>query len=537
MSEAALFDSLIEEFYPVWFRYHPEQALAAGVHGYERLLPAQDDDDAGAMAAWLESLIVALEELDFDRLDAERRLDLRLMFDEAQAEYEALLERDWRHHDPLRFLPRLEISQLACAAERGDGAGLANLIRSIPEYLRHASAQLLALAELLSPVLVTATAAAARDEAGYLGELAGGSWLRARFPQSGEIETLCDGAAEALRGFADLLQREVVPVARGPLGCGGRQWRFLSCKRHALQLHEGDLRSFLTREASAAEAELRRAAEACGVPATAEGVGEVLSADVPVGEDARVRAYRDACERYRAWAGRSGVVPLPEAPIRVQLLTACPAPPGWRIGYRADPQAGEGVIVLAQGSRGEGRVRIRDDCLEHGSAGAHLLAFAGGAVGQRLPRRLSAKQTLAGGWGLYLRQRLIAEAQTSDAERLVFLWRRWRQLRLAELDLALHLDGLETERVAARLAELEPDQALRASLLVDLARHPTDRVAEVVGWGLIEGARSVYMDSIDGDPAAFHRRLFSAGALPVPLILDQVFGTEFWGRVSEGLLR
>jgi len=93
---AAVFDGLAADFYSVWFRFHPDLACEAGVSGFDRLLPAQSDDELAALAGWLESLIVALQELDYLALDRERRIDLELMFAAARVEHQELRLRDWR---------------------------------------------------------------------------------------------------------------------------------------------------------------------------------------------------------------------------------------------------------------------------------------------------------------------------------------------------------------------------------------------------------------------------------------------------------
>lgn len=105
MPETANFDALISEFYKVWFRYHPVAAIFAGVPGYEGLLAADGDDDVGALSSWLSNLLLGLEELQFEALDPDRQLDLQLIFGAAMIEHRMLLEQDWRHRDPARYLP------------------------------------------------------------------------------------------------------------------------------------------------------------------------------------------------------------------------------------------------------------------------------------------------------------------------------------------------------------------------------------------------------------------------------------------------
>ncbi len=535
MSDADAFDALVAEFYPVWFRYHPERALGIGVGGYEQLLPAQDDDDVGALAAWLESLIVALEELDFAALDLGRRLDLRLMFNEAQAEYEALLERDWRLHDPLRFLPSAEILHLACPAPDGAWDDLAALVGSVPEYLRHAQGQLLPLGELLAPALVGATVTAARDGAVYLRELAASDPIRFR-PRGGQMTVLCLEASEALAGFAALLEREVVPVARGSLGCGQRQWRFLLRKRHSLCLDEGSLRRFLAAEVAQTRADLEVVARSLGVEASGQGVRDLLGREPPLTGETRRQAYREVCARQREALALAASVPLVEAPLGVRDAPLCPRPRGWGGGYRADQANVRGVLTLEPAPEGEGLSQIRERCLEQGWAGAHLIAFAGGPAGRRLPRRLSASDSLARGWGLYLRDLLQSRGGLAASERFLGLWYRWRGLRLAELDLKLHLEGVAQREILSELAVLAPEADQREALLVDLARNPTDWVAGAVGWRILQRARTCYLDQGGEGLEAFHQRLFGEGALPLPLLIEHLFGPDLWCGVLEGLL-
>lgn len=136
------FDALIEEFYEVWFRFHPVEALSAGVSGYEGGLPAVDDDENGALGVWLENSIVALEELDFNALDDDRKLDLELLFRACQDEHHALLEYDWRHRDPVGFLPIRFLHRLVLNPGADLHGILGSFLERVPEYLRHARGQL-----------------------------------------------------------------------------------------------------------------------------------------------------------------------------------------------------------------------------------------------------------------------------------------------------------------------------------------------------------------------------------------------------------
>ncbi|KRT57698.1 hypothetical protein Ga0076813_12078, partial [endosymbiont of Ridgeia piscesae] len=112
MSEAADFDALVAEFYQVWFRFHPSAALFAGVAGYEGQLAADGDDDVGALAGWLGNLLLGLSEFSLEALDADRQIDLQLIYGAVIIERRWLLEQDWRHRDPARYLPLRTLQEL-----------------------------------------------------------------------------------------------------------------------------------------------------------------------------------------------------------------------------------------------------------------------------------------------------------------------------------------------------------------------------------------------------------------------------------------
>ena len=106
------FRALSREFYQVWLRFHPVAAVDAGESGYETLLPAIHDDEFGALASWLESLLTGLEGIAPAGLNEDLRTDLRILCGEAEVEHHALMEQDWRYRDPVRYLPVRAIRQL-----------------------------------------------------------------------------------------------------------------------------------------------------------------------------------------------------------------------------------------------------------------------------------------------------------------------------------------------------------------------------------------------------------------------------------------
>lgn len=535
MSEAdAAFDALAEEFFSVWFRYHPDVAADAGVGGFESLLPAQSDDEVSALGGWLESLIVALEELDYEALGADRRIDLRLMFSAARVEHQELLEQDWRHRDPLRYLPVGEIFQLTLRQPRDLRDALAGLLAQVPAYLRRALAQLHAMAELIAPELV----AAALDEVDrgrcYLRELAGSAWLRKTCHGWSEIEGLLDAACDSLALYADALRGEIAGRAAGRLGCGEEHLHFLLKHRHFMELNQESVRVLLADESARARESLETACADMGL--APDQALPHLDATVVAGSRCLDRCRREA-ERLEGLLRKTKLFSVPDRPLRISERPACPRPLRFGTDYVADLVAGTGTLFLgtaSDGEPGESLSVLRRRCLDKTWGGAHLMAFAAGDLGWHLPRRLCSGASLVGGWRLYLRERLDALGCLELDDRLsVLLQRQWAIAR-ALLDLDLHLGAVSSQEALARLDGIAGGDRLE---LVRLARWPGHALAAVLGWLAMSRTRNLLNGHLgEGFIESEHNdRLLSRGRIPVSLILEAQLGEAGWREIRQGL--
>ena len=228
------FDALVQEFYVGWFRFYPAAALRGGVSGYEGGLPAIDDDEIGALRSWLENMILALEEFDFHALDDDRQLDLQLLFGACQCEYQLLATQDWRQRDPLRYLPVAGVRQLVEAPQIERSEALTRYLSRIPEYLRHARAQLAAAPQQVPLFWLNAAVEQGRNDRDYLRGLKTSRLQLRGFENALRIRALCDEAAEALDGYLHFLEQVVAPAAAGTPACGEARYIQLLRHRHFL---------------------------------------------------------------------------------------------------------------------------------------------------------------------------------------------------------------------------------------------------------------------------------------------------------------
>jgi len=537
---AAVFDGLSADFFSVWLRFHPDLACEAGVPGFDQLLPPQRDDELAALAAWLESLILALEEIDYEALDRTRRIDLELMFAMARVEHQELYLRNWRCSDPLRFLPTGEIYRLTLAPPRDLRGALMRLLGGLPQHLRLAETQLVPAAASIAPEMVQAAIDEAEKGRCYLRELARSAWLRKHCHGWNQIDLLTDDACAALSGFADMLRAEVAPRAAGVLGCGSRHLRFLLRHRHFMDCDPFAAAGVLERALEDTQRDLHDLCAHLGI-----GVGEAPQRLDAVAVDAQTRleSYHVECERLHGMLRRAGIVTLPRVPLHISERPDCPRPhrvgadyvPGW------DDDC-SGTLFLASQDPGaeappDALARVRGRCLSRTWGGAHLIAFAGGEVARRLPRRLAAGQSLTRGWDLYLRERLAAGDGygASPEERLHGLLHRRALILSAQLDLGLHTGQLSAPEVLGRLEACGPEDLSR---LVGLAKAPGDALAGVIGWRMIGEARRL-LEQWQGSgfsERAFHDRLVGHGPIPLALVLRHELGADFLGEVRTAVL-
>lgn len=526
---ASELDALAEEFYPVWFGYRPDLALAAGVSGYACRLPAQDDDELGAMAAWLESLLLGLDEIDQRALDPDRRLDYALMAGAARLEHRELRYFDWRRRDPLRFLPLAEIHRLTLEPSEGLRDWLAQLLVRIPEHLRHAQGQLRAAAGSLAPTLVRVAAREAEEGRCYLRELIRGPWLRGCCHGLNDLESLAELACDALADLRGLLLSELLPGANGPLGCGEEHLTLRLTELHFLDWEPLAMELALTRALERVDAEVRRSPADHLTRSDPDARGSGQAPVLGDGPDCQA-----LCESLRREIQASGLVTLPPEPLRLGVRPPCPGLDRIGLHYLAQGPAGGTLYLPPRGSH-EAALdpeSLRELCLAAGWGGDHLFAFGNRYRAGLMPRRLANGRSLTIGWHLYL-DRLLSGAGSRPGRRLHALQRQRHRILLARLDLDLHRGTIDAPQALARLAEEGLDGPVAEARLAQMARTPGDALAGALGWLLLEAARECQeADQADAfAPRSFHDRLVSQGAVPLPLVLRSGFGEDLWVRV------
>lgn len=532
-TEVGAFDALVGEFYPVWFRYHSLEAVASGVAGYDGDLPTAEDHALGALAAWLEATIVGLEELDYYALDEDRRLDVEILFCACRHEHQALLEMDWRHRDPLRYLPFRALCRLTATPWIAADKSVDRCLRELPSYLQQAQERLSAVPQLVPQVWLQAARAEATTGTRFIQNLA----------RSAVSEPHHKSAMDSLQAFDRFLQ-QAIPPATGGVACGEVWFLQRLYFQHGLSGNPDALHQLITRVYDTTLGELsQRSVVACGCPDPTQWL-EQVEHDRGLEADAVAEFAAHENRRLHSFLNELGVFDLPSAStldVRVDLTgchRSCYLPPG-----PAD-SAPLGTLCLSSGIGENGtwdREQLLDDCFVHGWLGTHLQAVAGqkSTVASSLVRRLNPSVTMTQGWQMYAEQ-LVGERgyQSPPQQSLQRLLRRLRRIALALLDLEVHVNGLDLESARSRLASL-PGRVSSCQLesdLLRLSRDPTAHLATIVGWQLItELGQIVASSGRKTDERLFHHSLLAQGAVAVPRLIRRVYGNDVRQRVMASL--
>lgn len=540
-SPMSSFDAILERFYHVWFRFHPETAVDVGVGGHAQRLRPYDDDDIGALTVLLEKLLDSLDTVSPSELDADQRIDLELVRGSALLELKELVERDWRRRDPGGFLPVHAIYQLTVREVADRPAALKARLAAIPAHLRGARSHLARTPALIPPLWLEAAVREAGGGVAYFRALRQHPEFQ-RYRLDHELEE----ASRALEDFARFLERELAPRCEGDFACGREVFDLTLRHRHFLDLDADRLHNMGQRLFARTAVELRTATRELRNDEDIAAVTAALHRRHPPAE-ALLSHYREGMQAAREFVVAHELVSLPEheelrvveTPVflRHQIPFAAylepqPRDPRQRGYYYVTP-AGD------QAALGEHNVvSLRHTCVHEAWPGHHLQFVTANSrpAASTLPRLLNPSATLYEGWALYCEQLMQEEGFLDDPEsRFVLLRDRlWRALRVV-LDVELHTRGLSLSDAAARMQqELGFTREQAMADLTWYTRSPTVPMGYATGWALLTETRTRLQGSDAGFSLRdFHDRLLASGSIAIARVIERQFGTPLWESVRR----
>lgn len=522
MSESAEFDALVNTFYRVWFRYHPVAAIYAGVPGYEGLMNPDGDDDVGAQGHLLGNLLASLKEFDYEALDADRQLDLQLIYGAVMIEHRILLEHDWRHRDPAKYLPLRSLQELVVRQPERLCEALTGILEKTPNYLRDARGRLFELPGLVSTLWLADALELAEKGVPWLKRLGRDlPQTRECCADQGRLQNLASRAAEAIEDYKDKLVRDLAPNASGTADCGRELLDWLLKHRDQLDLSTDEARGYAERRLRQVYEELAR--EGLSLSQLKAGSDGKLSGDN------RLQAYHQEAGRLREFLQDEDLLPLIEQPLVFRVTDGCFRQPDCGNYLRSESGGTFLVPHDQQVGGGESLSAIRMRILYGAWAGRHYLAWAGGIPAHSLVRQINPSAAFKRGWAHYMSRLLESRGYFTDEDRRMLRLRRLALAEQAVVDLEFHAGEIDSLQALERLKALSDVPCWAEVSLTAISRRPTDAFMALLGADLIEQlARDQQEQAQTPSLKAFHERLLATGPVALPLVVQRAFGSEAW---------
>ncbi len=538
------FGRLRDDYYGAWFRFHPEAALDAGIQGYEHMLRPYTDEDQGALLTLNEKLLAALEELDESALDPDELIDLQLMRGSAFLQMEDILNFDWRKRDPEAFLPIHALYQLTIKQPKDFADALRHRLRSFPVYLRNCKQYIGQEPEQVPSGWLDSSMTAIESGVDFIRDLVQHPKVQANRKRLRELDALISDATEALRQYAQFLEREIAPKASGDFAVGRQRFTHLLRYRHFLDADPGKLYEFGLRLCHRTEEQVVELCRALTGSDDTALLDKRIIAEHPSG-NAVLSIYRDQMQAAREFTISTGLVAFPpnerlsviETPVflRHRIPFAAYEPPT----PKDDDQHGYYFVTPsneANTSASQNALALMHTCVHEAYPGHHLQFVTANqnTTACTLPRILNKSSSLYEGWALYCEQLMVEEGFLNQPENeyIMLKDRLWRALRVV-LDVGTQTQNQTvseaTEIMQGRLG-FSHGQALAE--LTWYSRAPTVPLGYATGWAMINAARELTNSTQSKHGLnSFHNKLLSCGSIALALGINHTFGEDIGGKV------
>jgi uncharacterized protein (DUF885 family) len=544
------FEEVMRSYYRVWFRFHPEAAVDAGVTGYAHLLTPYTEDERGALVCLNDELMVGLDELSRYGLSVDQQIDMDILYNAARLENEYLLDGETQRPDPSRYLPINAIHQLLLRPVVDFSANLMARVSAVPMHLEGACTYLKSVASLIPALWVEMAVRSARAGAQFVLDLPQHPKVQAETLHLSGFERALREAAQALNEYADFLESGIAPLAKGDFACGSIYFEHLLRRRHFLDVGIDEVRALGVRLVEETRAALLQECRALGGGDDVAALTRRLNAKHP-SQAELLGVYRLQMQAAQAFVLDHDLVSVPtatrlevmETPVflrhQIPFAAYCepvPNDPEQHGYYYVTPPVDH--EQLAEHSH----AGLMHTCAHEAWPGHHLQFVTANQnpTACTLPRLLNPSATLYEGWALYSEQLMHEQGFLARPESRFLLLRDrlWRALRIV-IDVDIHARGLTLEAAADLMVQHLGFP--RSQALADLAWYthaPTVPLSYATGWSIINALRErLRANHPEFDLKRFHDELLSQGSVALPRVVRRLHGESMWSSVKRDLFQ
>jgi len=527
------FERIEQSYLATWCRLHPEAALDAGIDDYADKLSSHCDETIGIEIVLNEKCLVALDEINISELDAKHQINYQILYSQANLEHHALMEHDWRHRDPTRFLPINAIHQLTLRPVRDFNHALKSRLILIPNHIRDAKSFLDTAPTIIPQVWLEMALAEAEAGVNYCHHMHQNPLVYDALTQDNEIEQAIADAGKSLEGFIHSLKR-LLPFSEGDFACGRDHFERLLHQQHFLPINTQSLLAFGQRLFNQTQQLL--AAELA--------ISKLTLADIQQqhpAADQLLTSYQHEMKAAEAFLREQDLITMPDK----QMLNVVATPQflQHQIPFAAylDPciadalQTGYYYVTPTKNDaelKEHNLAAISQTSVHEAWPGHHLQFITANhsTEGSALIRRLNPSATLYEGWALYCEQMMLEQGfDRHPGQRIIMLRDRlWRALRII-IDVEIHTQKLSLAAAAQKMVDalgFSHEQAMGE--LRWYSQSPTVPMSYAVGWALINALRDIINPADNIELKALHDKLLASGSIALPLVIQHQFGENTW---------
>lgn len=545
-STTAIFRRLQDDYIQAWLRFHPEQSVMLGRSEHAHRMRSYSDDDNGALITLNRKLISACDEMNENDLEPDCRIDMKLLRCAAVIELHELEEYNWRHRNPMLYMPVDGIYQLLTHPVKDIHGVIKRKLEAIPEYLRGAQTVLRDSREQIVPLWLQNAIESSREGSAFTRDLVRNPLFTKLFSNPTKLQPIIDEAARALEGFAHVLETEVAPHAAGDFSCGRAHFDRLLNNRHFLATDADSALRLGQRLYDETREQLLKLTQKMQGDDNISGLLEKIRSNHPEASQV-LDIYRERMRATTTWLEESDIVSLPTT----QSLSIQQTPDFLvsHIPFAAyDPpmlndveQQGYYYVTLPDDEdslKEHNYTSIHLTCAHEAFPGHHMqFVLANQHVGNNLTRALNTSATLYEGWALYCEDLVIEEGLlNNDEHRFMSLRDRlWRCLRII-IDCSIHTSQMTLEEAVNRLVdELGFSRAQAEAELNWYTALPTTPMCYATGCEMIKQAKHQVVERSNADLKLFHDSILKHGSIALPLVMEQSFSPVVWHRVHASL--
>jgi uncharacterized protein (DUF885 family) len=531
------FAAFCTDYFKKYFELHPTEAVYYGIEGHDHLLNDYSDETYRAEKALVEESLNTLRQIPINDLDNDQAIDYALLEGRLTIQQYEHKKEDYRLKWPDTYLPVDAIYILTVRSTNDLTGNLLSRLNRTPGLIQQGIANL-SRPDANPPRLWTEmTVESAKGGVNFLDSLPDHPKIQSGVRDTAALRSAVDNAKNAIDGFANFLEQELLPRSRGAYAVGEEHYNLLLQKKHFLN---PDAQSLLAQGEDLFAKTKQELAALADELAPGKGIEEVARKiqDNHPPIDQILSAYQKAMESAREFVKEKQLVSFPpkeelhvvhtpefrrhEIPFAAYLS---PSPKDSdQVGYYyVTPVTDDDLL------REHNWVGLENTSVHESYPGHHLQFSVANSIAaaSTLPRLMNESSVFYEGWALYCEQLMQEQGFLKSKEhRFVMLKDRlWRALRII-IDVKTQTGQMTYDEAADLMVqELHFPRAQACADLNWYSQSPSGPMGYALGWSIINRLRDRERTRLGSgfNLRKFHDKLLSAGSIALPLVEKRHF--------------